>query len=319
MDGEYMAKNRFVGPLYCITAALIWGMSFVAQKAGAGVGTFTFNGIRLLIGGIALIPAVIVSYRKSRLTQAEQSADMFNKNNVIHGALVCGIALFAGTTLQQHAFTYDLEAGKVAFITALYMILVPVFGLFIGKKAGANLWAGVLLGIIGLYLICITGGNVLSAGRGELCALACAFCFAVHIHAVDHYCTKVNNVTLSCLQFLVAGSISAVCMLIFERKTDVSDVLSMAVPILYAGLGSCTLGFTFQIFGQKTTEPALASLLMCFESVFAAIFGWLILKDHLTSRVLLGCAVMFIGVVITQIPFSGLRNNPSEGEKPDGV
>ncbi len=315
-----MAKNKAVGPLYCISAALIWGMSFVAQKAGASVGTFTFNGIRLLIGGISLIPAVIVSYRKSRLLPPDlNSPDMFDKKSVFSGGLVCGIALFSGTTLQQHAFTYNLEAGKVAFITALYMILVPIFGLFMKKKAGLNLWFGVLLGITGLYLICITGGSVFSAGKGELCALACAFCFAAHIHSVDHFCTKVNNVTLSCLQFLFAGIVSLVCMLVFERPFDLSAVLSMAVPILYAGLGSCTLGFTFQIFGQKTTEPALASLLMCFESVFAAIFGWLILKDHLTSRVLIGCAVMFAGVVVTQIPVSRLCKNSSEGEKADGI
>ena len=197
----------------------------------------------------------------------------------------------------------DLEAGKVAFITSLYMILVPILGIFLHRKAHLNLWIGVALGIIGLYLICMNGSDFSGIGVGEICALSCAVCFAFHILIVDYYCTRVNNILLSCGQFLFAGIISMVCMFIFE-DVNVNDVFDMAVPLLYAGIGSCGLGFTFQVFGQKTTEPALAALLMCFESVFAAIFGWLILKDHLTARVLTGCAIMFAGVIASQLDFS---------------
>lgn len=283
-------------------------MSFVAQKTGASVGTFTFNGIRLLIGGVALLPMVIYSFIKNKKNPGEKPAELFSPKNVAAGTLVCGTALFAGTTLQQHAFTYGLEAGKVAFITALYMILVPIFGLFIGKKAGLNLWFGVALGVVGLYFICINKGTDFSLGKGELCALICAFCFAVHIHVVDHYCTRVDNLTLSSGQFLFAGLISVIFMLIFERDVQPQEIRNAAVPVLYAGLGSCCLGFTFQVFGQKTTPPALASLLMCLESVFAVIFGWIILKDHLSSRTLFGCAVMLAGVITAQVPFDMIKN-----------
>ncbi len=298
-----MEKSKIKGPIFCIAAAVIWGLSFVAQKAGASAGTLTFNGIRLLLGGLVLIPAVVISHKHEN-KQGEKKP--FDFKGVVRGGLACGAALFAGTNLQQHAFTFDIAAGKVAFITALYMILVPVFGIFLHKRAGLNIWIGVALGMAGLYFICMMGGGFGKIGHGELFALACAVCFAVHIRVVDYFCTKVNNVALSCAQFLVAGIASLILMPFFE-DFDIHVVLSNSVTILYAGLASCALGFTFQIFGQKTTDPALASLLMCLESVFAAIFGWLILGDILTSRVLLGCVIMFTGIVVTQIPVKEKR------------
>ncbi len=302
-----MKKEKLLGPVYCILAAVIWGLSFVAQKSGASIGTFTFNGIRTLIGGIVLIPVLVFNHYKKNKNLKKEEKTKFDFIGMLKGGTACGLVLFVASNLQQQAFTYDIEAGKVAFITALYMMLVPVIGLFLGKKPKANVWIGVVLGIIGLYFICIKKGSF-SLGKGEIFAMLCAVAFAVHILVIDKFCTKVDNVALSCGQFLVAGIISIICMFIFEEP-KISDILDNSVTILYAGIGSCGLAFTFQIFGQRYSEPAVASLLLCLESVFAVIFGWIILHDNLGARALIGCIIMFAGVAFTQIPFDSLKKN----------
>lgn len=285
---------------------MIWGLGFVSQKSGAHIGTLTFNGIRTLLGGLVLIPVVIFTQCKSNKGLAPENRKKFDFKGTAVGSLCCGLALCVAGNLQQHAFTFEIEAGKVGFITALYMILVPLFGLFLGQRPKANVWFGVVFGIGGLYLLCIKKDNF-SIGKGEFFALLCAVCFAIHILVVDYFCTKVENgVALSCGQFLVAGIISVIGMFIFEEPR-LSDITESAIPILYAGIGSCSFAFTFQIFGQRYTEPAVSSLLFCLESVFGVIFGWLILKDVFDNRAILGCVVMFIGIVLTQISFGNKK------------
>lgn len=296
-----MNKQKIKGPLYCALAALIWGLSFVAQKTGAHIGTFTFNGIRTLIGGVVLLPVLVFSHYQKNRKLSESEKIKFDYKGMLTGGGVCGIVLFIAGNLQQQAFTYDIEAGKVAFITALYMILVPIMGLFLKKRPAANVWAGVVLGIIGLYFICMKKGDF-NIGKGEIFSILCAIMFAVHILVIDKYCDRVDALSLACGQYLVAGIISVILMFIFE-KPQLGAILDSAIPILYAGIGSCTFAFTLQIFGQRYSEPAVASLLLCLESVFAVIFGWLILHDNLGVRVLAGCVVMFMGVILTQIPF----------------
>lgn len=294
------SKAKILGPFYCILAAVVWGLSFVAQSEGASIGTFTFNGIRTLIGGIVLIPLVAISHmsENKKLPQGEKKKFAFK--DVLIGGICCGIPLFLGGNLQQHAFYLDLGPGKVGFITALYMVLVPIAGIFMKKKIGFNIWAGVGLGVIGLYLLSVPAGNF-SIGKGEIIAICGAFAFAAHILVIDHFCKSVNNIALSCAQFFVAGTLSIICMFIFEEP-NINDILGMAGPILYAGVMSCGVAFTVQIFGQKYSDPTVASILLCLESVFAVIFGFIFLNDKLQSREMIGCLIMFIAIIFTQIP-----------------
>lgn len=292
-------KGKFLGPFYCILAAVVWGLSFVAQSEGAHIGTFTFNGIRMFIGGIVLVPLVIFSFKKENAALPAGEKKKFPLKDVIIGGICCGIPLCIGSNLQQHAFNY-IEVGKVGFITALYMVLVPVIGIFLKQRARFNIWIGVAFGVVGLYFLSIPKGNF-SIGKGELITIMGAFAFAAHILVIDRFCQKVNNIALSCAQFFVAGVFSIICMLIFEEPTF-DAVVGASVPLLYAGVMSCGVAFTAQIFGQKYTEPAVASLLLCLESVFAVLFGWLLLHQMLSTRELLGCLIMFIAIVFTQIP-----------------
>lgn len=253
------------------------------------------------------MPLMIIKITKTNKTAASEHTEKFDMAGSLKGGVCCGLILFVAGNLQQHAFTFDIAAGKVGFITALYMILVPIFGLFSGKRPKSNIIIAVVLGIAGLYLLCVKKGDF-SIGKGELYALACAVGFAFHILVTDHFCNRVETISLACIQFLVAGGISLICMFIFEEP-KISDILGSYVQILYAGIGSCAFAFTFQILGQKYTEPAVAALLMCLESVFSVIFGRIILGDVLGKRALLGCLIMFIGVILTQIEFKSYGNN----------
>lgn len=278
----------------------MWGLSFVAQSEGASIGTFTFNGIRTLIGGIVLVPLVAVSHLAENKKLAPAEKKKFPIKDVVIGGACCGLALFVGSNLQQHAFYLDLGPGKVGFITALYMVLVPVAGIFMKRKLGLNIWAGVGLGVIGLYLLSVPAGGF-SIGKGELIAISGAFAFAAHILVIDYFCKSVNNIALSCAQFFFAGILSVVCMFIFEEP-NIEDILSASAPLLYAGVMSCGVAFTAQIFGQKYSDPTVASILLCLESVFAVIFGFIFLKDKLQSREMIGCVIMFTAIMLTQIP-----------------
>ena len=207
--------------------------------------------------------------------------------------------MFIGGNLQQVAFKY-LYVGKVGFITALYMVIVPLFGIFLKRKLKINIWAGVALGVAGLYFLSIKPGDF-SIGKGEFVTILCSIAFAAHILVIDHFCSKVDNIALSCAQFFVAGTLSVICMFIFEEP-KMNEIMSAWLPLAYAGIGSCGIAFTAQIFGQKYTNPTVASVLLCLESVFSVIFGWLLLGQKLDSRGFLGCGIMFVAVILTQLP-----------------
>lgn len=246
-----------------------------------------------------LVPAVFVSFKKEKSALPSGETKSFPFKDVIIGGVCCGIPLCVASNLQQHAFNY-LDAGKVGFITALYMLLVPLCGLFLGKRVRLQIWLGVALGVVGLYFLSIKKGGF-SVGVGEIVTILGAVGFTVHILVIDYFCKKVNNVALSCAQFFVSGTISTICMFIFEEP-NINDIFSVIVPLLYAGIMSCGVAFTFQIFGQKYAEPAVASILLCLESVFSVLFGWLILHQQLSTRELLGCVIMFIAIISTQLP-----------------
>lgn len=257
-----------------------------------------------MLGAFVLLPFVILGHKKENKGLAPAEKKKFPFKDVAIGGTCCGLALFVGSNLQQHAFNY-IDAGKVGFITALYMLIVPVIGLFLKQKAKFNVWIGVFCGVIGLYFLSIPEGSF-TIGKGELITIFCAIGFAVHILVIDRFCQKVNNVALSCMQFFVAGGLSIICMFIFEEpKTD--EIMSAWLPLLYAGVMSSGVAFTVQIFGQRyTPEPAVASILLCTESVFAVLFGWLLLKQMLSPRELFGCLIMFIAIIISQLPVEKL-------------
>lgn len=285
-----------------LLTAFIWGTSFVAQRKGMDyIGPFTFNGIRCLIGAAVLVP-VILTIRNAARKKDPDSPDALlssgSKKNLKIGGLACGILMFTASTLQQTGMVYT-TSGKAGFITALYIVIVPILELFAGKKVRPLIIICVIMAVTGLYLLTIKDG--LSINRGDLLILACAFFFSIHIMVIDHFSPRTNAVALSGIQLLVTGLISVPCMAVFET-VDWSAVLDCAIPILYAGVMSCGVAYTMQIVAQKYTEPTVASLLLSLESVFAALAGAVVLGEVLSGRELTGCIIMFIAIILAQLP-----------------
>lgn len=291
-------KNKIKSDLLLILTALIWGSSFVAQRAGMEyIEPFTFNGIRNYIGFLVLIPVILVFSKKETKKSCAASVAT-EKKNLIIGGLCCGIVLFIASSLQQFGMVYT-SAGKAGFITALYIVLVPILGVFIGKKVRPILWLCVLIAVIGLYLLTIKDG--FSISKGDFLVLLCAFFFAVHILVIDHFSPKVDGIKMSCLQFLVCGIISTPLLFIFESP-DWTAIINCWVPILYAGVLSSGVAFTLQIVAQRNADPTVTSLLLSLESVFAVLSGMLILQERLSPKEILGCIIMFTAVIIAQLP-----------------
>ena len=284
-----------------LTAALIWGSAFVAQKSGMDyIEPFTFNGIRTFIGGLVLIPVIL--FMSKTKVEAEKTPEerKLEKRNLFLGGGLCGIILFAASSLQQFGVV-ETDAGKAGFITTLYVVMVPIFALVIGKKVRKIIWLCVVLGAVGMYLLCIKAGSGFSLEKGDFLVFLCAIIFAVHILVIDHFSPKVDGVKMSCIQFLVAGVLGLTCMLIFENP-DITNILSCWLPILYAGVLSCGVAYTLQIIAQKDADPTVATLILSLESVFAVIAGAIILRETMSARELMGCAIIFAAVIIAQLP-----------------
>lgn len=303
-----MKSSKVVSNLMLILTALIWGSSFVAQSVGMDyVGPFTFNAVRSLVGGIVLIPVILLmnkSKAKDKIEGEEATKGGFNKTLLI-GGILCGVALFAGSTFQQFGLMYT-TAGKSGFITALYIIIVPLLGIFIKKKVPLKVWLCVLIAMIGFYLLSINEGFAIN--KGDLLTLICSFFFSFHILLIDYYSPRVDGVQMSSIQFFVAGIISLIATFTFEDP-QISAILSAWAPILYAGVLSCGVAYTLQVVAQKNTDPVVASLLLSLESVFAVIAGWLILIQSLSLKEGFGCVLVFIAIVITQLPSRQSKNN----------
>ena len=290
-----MKNKKLAGSLLLLLTALIWGSAFVSQRIGMSyVEPLTFNSIRTFIGGLFLIPFIPI-FCKGKPVLPKQGQE---RKALLTGGLVCGLLLCLASNLQQVGIQYT-SAGKAGFITSLYIVLVPCLGLFIGQRIGKALWAAVLLAVCGLYLLCMSEKFVLE--RGDLYIILCALAFAFHILAVGYFATRTEGIKLACLQFLVSGAVGMLFMFMFETP-HIKDILSCSFPILYAGIFSCGLAYTFQIIGQKHVSPTVASLLMSFESVFAALSGWAILGEQLTLKELSGCILMFSAVILAQLP-----------------
>lgn len=280
-----------------LLTAFIWGTAFVAQSVGMDyLEPFTFNGVRCLIGAIALLPCI---WFFNRGKEKENKVNDENaKRDLIKGGIACGILLFAASSLQQIGLVYT-ATGKAGFITAFYIVLVPVFGIFLHKNIGWKVWTAVAIALAGLYFLCIT--EAFTIGVGDIYVLLCALIFSVHILVVDHYAPKVDGVKLSCIQFLVAGIVSIPFMLILESP-KMGNMMTSWFPLIYAGVFSCGIAYTLQILGQKNVNPAIASLILSLESCFSVLSGWVILGERLSARETIGCIMMFAAIILAQIP-----------------
>lgn len=286
--------------LILFLAAFIWGTAFVAQSMGMDyLGPFAFNGIRSFVGGIALIPCIALLDRIKRKEDEKESIIRDKeKRTLFTGGLCCGLCLFAASSLQQIGIQYT-TVGKAGFITAFYIVLVPVFGIFLKKKIGWKVWAAVALSIAGLYFLCIT--ETFSIGKGDIYVFFCALIFSMHILVIDYFAPRTDGVKMACIQFFVAGILSLPLMLAFETTT-LEAVFKSTGPILYAGVMSSGVAYTLQIVGQKNMNPAVASLILSLESSISVLAGWVILGQRLSAREGFGCVMMFAAIILAQLP-----------------
>ena len=295
-------NKKMRGNLMLLVTALIWGTAFVAQSAGMDhVEPFTYNGIRTLIGGLVLIPVILFFDRikpaEQRLSAEEQKT--VTRNSVI-GGVFCGLFLFVASSFQQFGISMT-TAGKAGFITALYIVLVPIAGLFLKKKAPRAIWLSVALAVAGLYFLSIN--EEFHITQGDFLMLLCALCFTGHIMVIDHFTQRVNGIELSCMQFLFCALLSGGGMVLTETPTW-AGIVSCAIPLLYVGILSSGVAYTLQILAQKGSNPTVVSLLMSLESVFATVFGALILHEMMSGREIFGCGLMLVAVVLAQLPAS---------------
>ncbi len=290
-----MKKLR--GEIILSITALIWGTAFVAQIVGMEhIGPFTFTASRTLIGALSLIPVILLMDRKKSNGSVEEEFQG-NKKDLIKGGVTCGLAMFFGVSFQQVGLLYT-TAGKAGFITALYIVLVPIFGLFMHKRIEKSVWLGVALGVVGLYLLSVTEG--LSIGKGDLLVTFGTFFWALHIITIDHFTYKVDALKMSFIQFLVCGII-ALSIAIAKEKISIEALVKSAFPVLYAGIIVVGIAYTLQIIGQRGTNPTTAAIIMSMESVFAAISGMIILGETMSLREIAGCILMFIAVIVAQL------------------
>ena len=289
-----MKKKQLQSSLLLLLTAMIWGTAFVAQSVAMDyIEPFTFNAIRFLLGGVVLLPLIALRSRRERGTETG------DKKLLWKGGILCGIVLCIASAFQQLGIQ-GTTVGKTGFITALYIVLVPVFGVFLHKKAGIRLWISVLVAIFGLYLLCMNAEHF-SINHYDVILLLCAASFAVQILCVDHFSPKVDPVKLSCIQFLVCSLLSFLMMVLTEHPS-MAAVMTAWQPILYAGILSCGVAYTLQVVAQTSLNPVIASLIMSLESVISAIAGWLVLGQHLSGREIAGCVVMFAAIILAQLP-----------------
>lgn len=298
-------KQQIKSSLILLLTATIWGVAFVAQSVGMEyIGPFTFNAIRCVLGGLVLIPVILVLKKKKETGAENQEKE--DKKTLWAGGIACGVILCIASNLQQFGIM-EASVGKSGFFTALYIVMIPVIGIFIGKRPGIKLWFCVALAVVGMYLLCMKDGSF-TIERADIMLLLCALAFSLHILVVDYFSPKVDGVKMSCIQFFVCGVLSAVGML-FTETPDISNIQAAWLPLLYAGLLSCGVGYTLQIVGQKGINPVIASLIMSLESVISALAGWVILGQVLSPKEILGCVLMFVAIIITQIPIGNKKTD----------
>lgn len=304
-------NKTFKSNICLLGTAVIWGFAFVAQRDSMDtIGPFMYSAIRMFIGSLALIPVFIVGDRiKSKNADAEYHRSIEGKRNgskvLFKGGIAAGVVIFFAANLQQVGLVYT-NAGKTAFITALYILLVPIIGMFLKHRTNINNWIGAVIGVAGLYFLCIT--TEFTIAKGDVIVFIGAFGWAAHILIVDHFAPKIDAAKLTCVQFAVAGFISLIVSLVTEDST-LAAAVDCAPSLLYTGIMSSAVAFTLQVMGQKYANPTTASIILSTESLFGAVSGFLFLNETMNGRELIGCALMMAAVIIAQLP---ARKKPVE-------
>ena len=301
-----MNRQKLKGNAMLLLTAMIWGMSFIAQSKGVeDISPVAFTGLRSILGSIVLLPVIaVLDWGKKKHNKPVQKIN----RDLIMGGILCGIVLCLASTLQTMGMVYT-SPGKSAFITALYMVIIPIVGLFCGKKLQPVIALSVVIATVGLYMICVDSSSGIN--KGDIITLACSFLFTAHILVIDHFSPKVDGVKLSCIQFFVCGLINLTYMFIFEEP-QLSPIIGCWASIGFSGIMSCGVAYTLQIVGQKYTDPTSASILMSLESVFAALssavlvaLGWNITGGSMDLREIIGCVLMFGAIILVQLPERG--------------
>ena len=295
-----MRKTTPKGIIFLLITAIVWGSSFVAQEIGMkSIDAFTFTGIRTALGALVLIPVVLIVNKRFDL-----------RKKTLTAGLILGVVFSIAQNFQQFALYYS-TSGKIAFITAFYMFFVSLFSVFLGKKIKLLTWGSILMGLVGLFLLCINPSDLTKINLGDVLALICAVFYAFQIMLIDKFVEDdINGVQLSFMQFAVGAVISLIAMFIFEHPV-IADIKTAAPSLLYSGIMSCGVAYTFQIIGQKHANPIVASLLMCMESVFAVIAAAVFLHQNMSLKEGIGCIIMFVAIIISQLSES-LSRHPAE-------
>lgn len=301
--------------LMLMLCAFIWGTAFVAQSAGSGMGAYSFLAGRSWLAVVVLVPTVFafdaLHKKQGRPTGKPQTAA--ERKTLWTAGFVCGTFLFAASAAQQIGITLNPSTAKAAFLTAMYVVLVPVFGLFLGRRGNLRLWLSMVIAVGGLYLLCMKNGFG-GIESSDWILLSCAVLFSFQIMCIDHFSPLVDGVRLSLLQFIVVAVESTVAAFLFETPT-LAEFGENLLPLAYCGVLSSGVAYTLQILGQKELNPAIASLIMCLESVFSALGGWLILHQNLSLRESAGCVLIFAAVVLAQLPVEEWRKCRSASRK----
>jgi drug/metabolite transporter (DMT)-like permease len=285
---------------------MIWGFAFSAQKAADSVPAFTLGAARSFLAGIFLIIIILIFdkiFHTGRVLFSKKGIDLSPAEIV--GGVICGAVLALASFLQQYGINSGAEAGKASFITALYVVLVPIYALALKKKAPLNVWLSVPVSVVGFYFLCITGDFTIS--MPDVYVLLCALIFPIHILTIDKFSPRCDGIRLSCIQFFTAGAVNLVFALIFESPIKLYTVWDSILPILFLGIGSSGIAYTLQILGQKGANPSAASILLSMESVFGVIGSALFLGEKMSDREYIGCAVVFLAVIISQIDPEDIR------------
>lgn len=302
-------KKQIISAAELLLTAIIWGVAFVAQSVSMDyIDPFTFTCSRSLLGGAVLIPIIFALQKLTPTVHTDTENQKSYWKNTIIGGICCGIFLCAASCFQQFGILYT-TVGKAGFITALYIVIVPILGIFLKKKIPAIVWFSCIIAIIGFYLLSMS--NKVSFEKGDFLVLICAILFSFHILCIDHFSPKGNSVIISCIQFFTCGILSGIMMLLFESP-NWDNIIAAAIPILYAGIMSSGVAYTLQVVAQKNISPTIATLIMSLESVFSALAGWMILGQTLSGRELLGCILVFIAVIMAQLPFPSIQEKKAE-------
>lgn len=290
-------KKTIRGSLALILATVIWGSAFIAQSVGMDyIGPFTFQTVRCILAVLILIPMAWIADRSKK--DGKTFTSRWNNKSLWKSGILCGIPLFIACNLQQVALV-DTTPGKAGFLTAMYIIIVPIIGFFLGKKISFLIPVSVGIAVVGLYLLCCAGDT--SFTKGDILLLLCALLFSVQITVIDRCPQDLDSLRLNCVQFIVCTVLSAVLMALLETPTW-KAIRDCAVPLAYTGFLSSGIAYSLQITGQRDVEASTASLLMSLESVFAALFGWLLLHQRMTTPEMLGCVLVFAAVILSQVP-----------------